>query len=42
MPLENQREKQLKSADFSCKMTKKRRVEPLAFGLRSDHELFGN
>ena len=26
-PLENQREKQLKSASFVCKMTKKRRVE---------------
>ena len=42
MPLENQREKQLKSAGFVREMTKKRRVEPLAFGLRSDHELLGS
>jgi hypothetical protein len=27
---------EIRGADFSCKMTKKRRVEPLAFGLPSD------
>ena len=42
MPLENQREKQLKSAGFVREMTKKRRVEPLAFGLRSDHAQNGS
>ncbi len=38
MPLENQQGESTEIRGFACKMTKKKRpVEPLAFGLRSDH-----